>query len=417
LLACYGEPSAGNCPIGLAPPAPGFPNGASGLDYHTSRATTRDIGLYGQATYAITSKLNFTAGFRYTWDKTEDLSQYMVFNQHLADGSIDTSKTLGTFSCVRVDNVDPNNCVSRLIQNSHAPTWLISLDYKPIDNVMVYAKWARGYRTGGVYPTAPVGLETFNPEKVDTFEIGAKTGWSGPVPGSFNVAAFYNNFRNQQLQVGFQSEAAPPTAALVNAGKSRIYGIEADLHVRPFAGFRIDANYAYLNTRVQRIQDILNCYGVDCTNGYDGNALNYKPVGGISVGDPLLLAPKHKVAVTGTYTLPLSKDIGRIDLGATYTYQSSQLSNYSDRGICWISQLGDTPNCSSNFARVPGYGLLNLNVNWTSVGGKPLDLAFFMTNVTKKKYYSYFAGTLGYGFETSTVGAPQMYGVSAKVHF
>jgi iron complex outermembrane receptor protein len=320
-------------------------------------------------------------------------------------------------------------CHQNLEKNTQAPTWLLQADYKPIDDVMLYAKYARGYRTGGVYPTAPQDLLTYEPEKVDTFEIGAKTAWNGNVPGSFNFAAFYNNFRNQQLQLGSNSDVGlPPTAGIINAGKSRIYGLEADLHVGPVAGLALDVNYAYLNTKIQEVTGIENgqCLTTSNPGTCNAGAVDYYAIVSMGVGSPLLLSPKHKVAVTGSYTLPLSESIGKVTLAATYTWQSSQLSNYSSGAVqCFVDSKdfatfftsGGGVNCSDNAGKLPAYGLLNLNVNWNSVGGKPLDLAFFVTNLTKKQYYVYSAGTLGYGFETATIGTPRMFGVSAKVHF
>jgi len=75
------------------------------------------------------------------------------------------------------------------------------------------------------------------------------------VSGSFNIAAFYNDFTNQQLAVGLTSSQnlASPTQAIINGGKSRIWGIEADATLRPFTGFTIDASYAYLNTKLKSL--------------------------------------------------------------------------------------------------------------------------------------------------------------------
>jgi len=87
------------------------------------------------------------------------------------------------------------------------------------------------------------------------------------------------------------------------------------------------------------------------------------------------------------------------------------LVNYIDR---------ENPNPAiAAFSTLPSLGLLNLNVGWDSIGGSPVDLSLFATNVTKEKYYSYAAG-LGspeVGFETASVGEPRMYGMRLKVHF
>lgn len=397
LLPCIGDPQVGNC----------VSAGGGQLTYHTHSTHTRDIGVYGQVSYALTDTLKLTGGARYTWDKTEDKSFYANYNSFLFPGYDPT-----VYSCGRVTDT-PGVCTATLTQKSNKPTWLLGLDYKPTSDILIYGKYSRGYRTGGVFPTAPPGFFSFQPESVDTYELGAKTSWHGPVPGLFNLTGYYNNFSNQQLAVGFFSPTAPPTGAIANIGKSRIYGLEAELNLRPFKGFSIDAGYSYLNTKIQQVSGLVagTVYG------------NYiLPGVGVPVGGPLLLSPKHKLSVTGSYTLPLPESIGRVSVGATYTYQSSQQANYSDGGTCWASVIapggasGANTQCG-DFGVLPSVGLLNLNASWKSVAKSNIDLSFFMTNVTKKRYYNYLSGILGYGFETANVGLPRMFGVSAKARF
>src|SRR3546814_14632791 len=86
---------------------------------------------------------------------------------------------------------------------------------------MAYAKYSRGYRQGSVNLASDIGTETFDPEHVNAYEIGAKTRFGGPVPGRFNVAAFYNDLTHQQLQVGYVSPNAGPTTTPITAGNSR----------------------------------------------------------------------------------------------------------------------------------------------------------------------------------------------------
>lgn len=43
---------------------------------------------------------------------------------------------------------------------------------------------------------------------------------------------------------------------------------------------------------------------------------NYQPqTSQIAPGSPLMLSPENKYTLTGTYTLPLSADLGRISIG------------------------------------------------------------------------------------------------------
>jgi len=128
------------------------------------------------------------------------------------------------------------------------------------------------------------------------------------------------------------------------------------------------------------------------------------------VGDELALSPKNKYALTGTYTLPLGDDIGKISVGATFTHSDKQLSNYSDRNSTFALFQG--------LGILPAQNLLNLNAGWSSIMNKPVDLGFFVTNVTNKQYYSYVPGiAIGTGFETAVLGEPRMYGARIRLRF
>jgi iron complex outermembrane receptor protein len=285
---------------------------------------------------------------------------------------------------------------------SHAPTWLIDLDYTPTSDLLAYVKYTRGYRAGTIAPNVTTPYNIVRPEKVDTYELGAKTSFAQPIHGIFNADVFYNNFTDQQLQLGF--DAAPgapvsPTAAPVNAGKSRIWGVELESSITPLSGFTLDASYTYLNTRIQALQSFPTPTG----------AL-FVIDGAQRVGDPLALSPKNKYTLTATYTLPLGEPIGKISLGATFTHTDSQLANYSDRNSTFA--------VFQNLGNLPATDLLNLNLAWNSVWSKPFDLAFFVTNVTDKQYYTYIPGiAIGTGFETAQLGQPRMYGARIRLRF
>src|SRR3546814_13242587 len=86
-------------------------------------------------------------------------------------------------------------------------------------DLMAYAKYVRGYRQGNVILAADPGIDTFEPEHVNSYEIGLKTTYRGMIPGRFNIAAFYNDLTNQQLQYGYVSPTAQTTTTIANAGK------------------------------------------------------------------------------------------------------------------------------------------------------------------------------------------------------
>ena len=127
-----------------------------------------------------------------------------------------------------------------------------------------------------------------------------------------------------------------------------------------------------------------------------------KTGGGLSkTGGELPLSPHHRVTATATYTLPLSDEIGRVAFAATYTHTSSQIGS-------------DT----SPFGILPESDLLNLNADWNSVLGSPVDLAFFVTNVTEEEFPvnvgNNFASS---GYESYITNTPRIWGVRMKYRF
>ncbi|QSR17888.1 TonB-dependent siderophore receptor [Novosphingobium sp. KA1] len=417
---------------------------AGAINTTAGRTSFHDVGLYAQATYKISDQFKVTGGFRYTWDRERNTSvqtttitgyplSYPTF-QPIPAGPL---FTFCTYPDAAVQNPNAvNGCRRDLKQKSSAPTWLIDFDYTPTDDILVYAKYARGYRAGGIAPNVTSAFAIFDPEKVDAFELGAKTSWHGSMPGNFNIASFYNKFSNQQLQLGFNANpcqstdqdgncvaaTVSPTAAPVNAGKSRIWGIEVEGSISPFEGLMLQVGYTYLNTRLTSVKTFALEPGSP-----------YVLSGTYLVGDPLALTPKNKVTVSGNYTLPLSDSIGKITFGATFTHTDRMLANTGNRFYygCNGTAGANLPSCQAGAITDPDTAayiqslsylqptdLLNLNVSWENIAGLPIDAAFFATNVTKEKYYSYISGlATGTGFQTAAVGAPRMYGLSLKYRF
>jgi len=122
----------------------------------------------------------------------------------------------------------PRDCYQRIEQTSHAPTWLVDLDYKPADDLLIYAKYAHGYRQGSVSPMAADGFQTFKPEKVDSYEVGSKLSFASAIHGTLDFAGFYNKFSQEQLAVIFSGPdvaeiraSSMPEARASTARKSR----------------------------------------------------------------------------------------------------------------------------------------------------------------------------------------------------
>ena len=388
--------------VGRAFGAEGFvgSEALSSTEYHF-----RDLGFYAQANYKITDQLTLTAGARYTKDDSEGLSEVITANYPAANTpsyscAFPSPLTIGgTSAAIAADHA---LCAYRLEQRSHAPTWTVDLEYKPVDQTMLYIKESRGYREGNV-DVSQYGLDNWNPEKIDTYEIGSKTTFDRGIRGTFDIAAFYNDFTNQQLalaavactplQLGTpQCPFIPsPASGIGNAGKSRIDGIEIDASILPLEGLRFDFGYTYLDTKLKSVTVPAPPVGF--------TAINFAS----TVGGPLPFSPKNKLSLTGSYRLPLAPTLGAMTFAATFTHQSSEFN---------------IQTAPPGFQTLGAQSNLNLNFGWSSLFGSTLDLSLFATNVTDRKYYLASAGDYqSFGYDNAYLNLPPMYGARLKYRF
>ena len=385
------------------------------LGYQVGELDYTNYGIYTQSTYSITDELKATGGIRYTYDKMDGNA---INGRWLFTGAnFDTpsfycsNSSTGQPTSYRDGNgnvnapvADINDCRVSYKKNSDALTWVLGLDYKPNDAVMLYGKWSRGYRQGGVTPVSAQSATTYGPEQVDTYEVGVKTNFHAPIRGTFNVATFYNDFRDQQLSIGFQdsTNSVPPNVGIVNAGQSRIYGAEVETVLIPVQGLNVSLSYAYINSRVEKVDVVPASPPFDIV----------LPIA--QEGDQLPFTPEHKLSASVFYTLPLDAKVGEVSFGPTYTYQSSYLVDASASRA--VDRSGNA--APSSYGEIGGRALVNFNLNWNSVYGGPVDLGLFVTNVTGKEYYTNTTnGLIRFGYEAAYLGEPRMYGARIRVNF
>ncbi len=358
-----------------------------------------NFGAYAQGSYSFTDQFALTLGVRYTDDKVNSYAQpysYTLFpvddygDPQIArcqEGTSPNQIPAGVTDYREI--INSNYCVEKNTNSSDAPTWLVNLDYHLTDDILLYGKYVRGYRQASLNPSAPTGFEAFDAEKVDMFEIGAKTEFGGPVPGRFNIAIFDNDFTDQQINVGYVANptaGVPSTSGIINAGASTIRGAEVEATLLPHELFRIDISYGYLDTNLDQLDTVEN----------PDPALYLLVLPQAEQGGPLPRAPEHKYSITGSYSLPLSADLGAFNIAATYSY-TDEISVGPGRPI------------------IDDYDIVNVNANWNSVLGSPLDLALFVTNATDEEYVIN-EGSQSLG-ANRRVGLPRMYGMTLRYNF
>lgn len=381
----------------LIPVAPGVTIPGAIISESRTKFDFDNHGVFAQGTYNFTDKLALTLGGRWTFDKIDGYSESNRYTFATPPGGTTFPAARSCNDVLNHPTVnlitnggDTSACGTRIVNKSNKPTWLVDVDFKPTADTLIYAKYARGYRQGTVNFTNP-GLETALPEKVDAYEVGAKLTFRGALPGYFNIAGFWNDFSNQQVfgaLIAKEGSGLAGGAAIINAGKSVIRGVEVDAGVSPTQWLRFSAGYAYLDTELKEL--------VAPTLSADSPFEAIIPRG--QIGGDLTYSPKHKLTLSGDINLPLGENVGELNLGAIYTYTSNQLVDGNNK--------------------IPGYSLLNINAGINDIGGTGFDLVAFAQNITNEKYRT----TAGGGFESSGIGdfmygPPRMYGLRLKFAF
>jgi iron complex outermembrane receptor protein len=184
-------------------------------------------GVYGQTTWHVTDALGITGGLRYS-SETKALT---IRNRREANPT--------TFTCTVAGTMLPECALSRKDKFSSL-SYTFGVDYKVSEDVMVYAKTAKGFRSGGqnLRATAATNFIPFGPEKAFSYEAGFKSELFDRRV-RLNVAAYYTRINGIQRSVAVPTN--PPATLVQNAGKARVLGGEADLAVVPVEGLTLSA--------------------------------------------------------------------------------------------------------------------------------------------------------------------------------
>jgi len=129
----------------------------------------------------------------------------------------------------------------------------IGVDFRPSDTTMLYASWSRGFRSGGFSPragSAASASQSYGPETVDSYEVGAKLQLFDRKL-QLNFAAFYSTYDSlQQNTTLFCAVCATQNETITsNVGSAKIKGIEIDFTARPTEELRITGSLGMLDSK------------------------------------------------------------------------------------------------------------------------------------------------------------------------
>jgi len=215
------------------------------IQYNVQDQGTKSFSAFVQTYTKLTEGLKFSAGVRFTHDSIDARST-------LATGF--GSKALTSKNWDKFDVTFPGSLDVGGKKSWDNVGWKLGLDYELGRNQLVYASWARGFKSGGF--TGRIGVAAdgdtpYNPEKVDTFEVGLKADFLDRHL-RVNLAAFTTSYRDMQVaQIYFDPATNVQGNRILNAARSRIKGFELEAQAIPVEGLTLRGSLAYLDAKYQ----------------------------------------------------------------------------------------------------------------------------------------------------------------------
>lgn len=263
---------------GALPPVPA--GGSLFVDSNQSMdLNTTSIAAYFQGTYRFSDAFAATLGVRWTEDEKTGFST-VTGTPNFIFGSYVDAPLDGSWS-------------------STTPKFI--LDWRATENVMLYASYAEGFKSGSFQygDDAQLATAPFEPEEVQSIEVGAKT-------QLLNDRLQLNLSYYDATYDGAQNAFFDPVAGrvvIVNVGELEVKGLEVDLVALLTEGLSVGLNYA--NTDSEVIDD----------PDFEGNQA--------------ALTPDNAMALWATYDIDLNNG-GGLTFGLDYQYKDDFFTEISN---------------------------------------------------------------------------------------
>ncbi|MBC6401186.1 MAG: TonB-dependent receptor [Ekhidna sp.] len=329
------------------PPAPtGSQSLFSRLSDFTNNFET--VALFGFADYKLTDRFTMSFGLRYDNDQITQENRL-------------------------------NNTTTEKSQAELQPK--LSLACQATDNLLIFANYGRGYRSGGFNAAATELFDSeYEGETSDNYEIGLKTS-SMNDRLIFNLTGFYVNYNNQQQYiVGPNSEGALLIGNF-NFEETTVTGIEADVKFRTFKYLDIIGGYGLSRSTIDKSSTNSS---ID-RSGFEGNKT------------PFIPQTTFNVALQSNFDISDNIDF-------------NGFVNMTNKGkIYWHEDNNDVAEA---------YSLLNARLG--IIFSKKYGLSIWSDNLTDVEYFQEYsagevsgsaAGDLGW------IGQPRTFGLDLSIKF
>jgi len=363
-----GLPGANPRPIASCPPplrfgGAGNPNNIGvdvGVDLFT-RVANQSSAFFGQGTFRFTDRLSMTAGLRWTQDR----KQLRLVHRREASGAYIVGQP-GTQDTFREDwsEITPK----------------LGFELQATDDALLYVSFAKGYKSGGFNGRPLSGIQEvltpYAPETVNSYELGAKTGWFDRRMTA-NLAIFFNQYRDMQLTIN-----ATPQNFVRNAGAAETKGAELEIVSRLAAGLDLNVSAGYLDAAYTRL---------------DAQLATLNPP--LTLDKKLVKAPKWTLSAGLQYAFPVAA-AGTVTLRGDWSYKSRVFNDvFNDARLAQ-----------------PPFDIVNATASFETAD-EHWQFALSGTNLTDERYRVSGNSSAAFGLAETTFSAPREWGATIRYRF
>ena len=270
-------------------------------------------------------------------------------------------------------------------------TGKLGMDWKINEDIMVYASYSRGFRSGsyngGVYYLERDIDDAYaRPEFIDAYEVGIKADLLDG-RARVNAAAFLYDYNDQQFVnvVGI-------SVFLENAGASEIMGFEAEIQAGITERLSLQIGMGFLQTEYKELTLAETTTIADNNDSID------------LAGNELISAPKVNASISLDYDV-LVTEKGYLAANVNTSFQDDQ----------WFSAYNDKAEYEET--RQDAYFLTNARLSWFGADNR-YTVALWGKNITDKEYDVYAIDIqASFGFTYFLPGAPRTYGLEMSYNF
>ncbi|MEP9402801.1 TonB-dependent receptor [Sphingomonas sp. VNH70] len=383
------------------------------------RLDNLSVATFGKLNWEVNDRFTVSPGIRVNYDRKDGRYDSVVTGT-ASDG---TRQVVSATPGSPYYN-DPWTAAQRGVQASQFfepkfSAWNLSYDlnlsYKVTPDVLTYATYARSFKTGGINlngvpsrsdGTPALDVAQIDPEKVDHFEIGAKTQfWDKRI--TLNLAAFWTGIKDFQASViSNVSGSQVLRGYLANADRVRTRGVEADFSIRATDRWNAYWSGAFTDAKFVRFVDApcppeLAGGGTGTPPGRPATPGANSPANCDVSGQWLPGISKWAFSWGTEYRLPtklLDRD-GDFYLGYDASYRSKFSSNAS----------------RSIYTDIDGYSVHNFRAGYRT---GQFDIFGWVRNAFDQDYFESLAVTPGNtGLISAQLGDPRTWGGTVKLSF